>query len=992
MAKGKEIWVCPCCAAHVDISELGLYAEVRCPRCYYADRVHMQLGNFRLEGVLGVGGMSVVYRALDVTLNRPVALKVLNDTFRGQPERIERFENESAMMARVRHENVTSVYSAGRAYGQFYIAMELVDGTNLEHMVSLEEPLGASAALEIVRQVAMGLRAASEAGLLHRDMKPGNILITRGDRVKVIDFGLALADTAGDTEEVIWATPYYVPPETLRRKPEDVRTDIYALGMTLRYMLTGVEVFPVQADSVSALLNCKRHLPPFAQQRPDANPVLCDLVDHMTQYSMAGRPSNYDELLDEIGEVQRALAGDERRGRGKLGVPHLLGRLALLGAVGWLGYCMACVVARWHETDSQKGSPVVVRAEQVDVVPPQIGQLRSAITKIGAEKFDEAVEQLLIMSQREQDPCVAAWAAYLVRVLARTVPVRDGYAKAEAAQKRLDQLLAIPHQTSPSTAVFWEYLRTHAERVDPQPVDWYNGKDGWPAQKSDQLSPQLAQDVVRRGCPLPMLPDKLMELAEMALWHGREDIIKECRTRLQGAPAYMKDYAELGRLFQRVMQERLSVRRIAKTEGEMDRTMSRLHRTLPTQADVDALARIANDQELPMRLRQLAGIRSEAAQVGMHMGQLFMRKVPDKLRADMSLGQMVDTVVGGNGLRISSKTAELAHPAKHAIDGNKETRWCAVNRALGLHVTVRLPEKEKVGSVVFHWENNAAQTYRIQTYCDGHEVQTSDVKKNADSSRVVFESQPIDEIRLSLMETRLAWASVREIEFFDEKGKQIYLPKHQEEESKLPRVVLEDAQAVAAILEEDSQAESLLLDITKRKENKKNNFRVLAVSWLKRLREGRDARWAAAEPLEGNREERLAELFDRVKRCCLVRVKEGNNLAFLNMPEVKSGGLNLLDEQQTVFLQHADVVELEDDQPLPVYGLKGDRFNQFSLWSGYLQPVPQTTAEHFIETGSGVHIRTEEQFLTQLKDKQDNPTPFFFRRVPVYNFSKKVEQ
>ena len=87
----------------VDIAPLGLYAEVTCPRCFYVDRVHAQLGNFRLDGVLGVGGMSVVYRAMDMALHRPLALKVLNDTFRDQPERIERFENESAMMARVRH-------------------------------------------------------------------------------------------------------------------------------------------------------------------------------------------------------------------------------------------------------------------------------------------------------------------------------------------------------------------------------------------------------------------------------------------------------------------------------------------------------------------------------------------------------------------------------------------------------------------------------------------------------------------------------------------------------------------------------------------------------------------------------------------------------------------------------------------------------------------------------------------------------------------------
>ncbi len=989
MARGKEIWVCPRCAARVDISELGLYAEVSCPRCYYTERVHMQLGNFRLENVLGIGGMSVVYRALDVTLNRPVALKVLNDTFRGQPERIERFEKESAMMARVRHENVTSVYSAGKAYGQFYIAMELVDGKNLEHMVSQEQPLSAPYALEVVRQVAMGLRAANEAGLLHRDMKPGNILITQEERVKVIDFGLALADTADDTEEVIWATPYYVPPETLRRRAEDVRTDIYALGMTLRYLLTGEETFSSSADSVSALLDRKRHLPPFAKQRPDLNPTLCDLVDHMTQYSMDGRPSNYDELLDEIEDVQQALAKDQKRGPEKFGVRRLLRWLGLFGVVGGLGYCLACVVSRCCGPVIPKESSVFVQTEQVTGVPPQIGQLRDVMTKIGAEEFDEAVDQLLTMSQQEQDGGVAAWAAYLARVITQAVPVKDGRAKADAAKKRLSQLLAIPLQTSPSTASLWGYLKAHGGRIDPKPTDWYNATGGWTTLQLGQLSSQTVRAELQGGCPAPMLPDKLMELAEMALWQGSEDVvIDECYAALQEVCAHMTDYAELGRLYARVMQERLSVRRVAKIEGEMERTMNKLLRTLPTQADIDALTRIANNPKLPTRLRQLAGVRSEAAQLGMHMGQMLVRKASGKLRADMSLGQMM-ALVEGSGPEIRSNTAEAAHPAKHAMDGDKETRWCAANRALGLHVTVQFPEKKQVDSAVFYWEDNAEQTYRVQTYCDGREVQSIEVKKKEGSSRVALSNQPIDEIRLSLVETGWAWASVREIEFYDKQGKRIPMLEHHQEMVKLPRDVLEDIRVVVAILEQNAQVESLLESHVRRTGDEKNNFRAIAISWLKRLGGSRDARSMVFEPLGDKRDEKLAELFETVKRCRVVVVEEGMNLAFLNMPTTFSGGLNMLDEQQIAFLQHEGVVKLGDEPSLPVYGLKEERFNQYSLRVGCLQPVPQSTAEHFVEMGNGVVIHSVDELRARLKNAWENPTPFFFNRVPVYNFSGK---
>ena len=214
--------------------------EIACPDCGVRSFVHGLLANYKIDSILGIGGMSVVFRARDMVLGRPLAIKVLNDTYRDEPERIEGFENECALMAKVRHENVVSVYSAGWARGQFYIAMELVDGRNLELIVAERGFLLPADALEIVRQVALGLQAANEAGLLHRDVKPGNVLITPEGQAKVLDFGLSLEDKPGvETEDVIWATPYYVPPETLHRQPESVQTDIYALGAVMYHMITG---------------------------------------------------------------------------------------------------------------------------------------------------------------------------------------------------------------------------------------------------------------------------------------------------------------------------------------------------------------------------------------------------------------------------------------------------------------------------------------------------------------------------------------------------------------------------------------------------------------------------------------------------------------------------------------------------------------------------------------------------------------------------------
>ena len=307
MAGKTEIWQCPQCGDALDISALGFYAQVECPLCQYSEHVHKMLANFRVEGILGVGGMSVVLRARDLVLNRNVAIKVLNDTYRDSADRISRFENECAMMAKVRHENVVSVYSAGRARKQFYIAMELVDGCDLETLVSSNGALSPQLAVDYTIQIVKGLDAAHKSGLLHRDMKPGNVIITPEGRAKVLDFGLALGKQDEDTEEVIWATPSYVPPETLERKDEDARTDIYALGMTLRYLLTGKEAFNEPIQSVKELLQRKFRLPSMAGVLPGADESLCDLVDHMTAYAPEKRPRSYRDLLAELSAVQEGL-------------------------------------------------------------------------------------------------------------------------------------------------------------------------------------------------------------------------------------------------------------------------------------------------------------------------------------------------------------------------------------------------------------------------------------------------------------------------------------------------------------------------------------------------------------------------------------------------------------------------------------------------------------------------------------------------------------
>lgn len=390
----------------MDVASLGFYTDVECPHCGYKDHVHTLLANFRLEGILGYGGMSIVLRGRDVVLGRPVAIKLLNELYRNQPERIARFENECSMMAKVHHENVVSVYSAGWAKEQFYIAMELLEGRNLETIVAEKGPLSPIRAIEVITKVVKGLEAAHIAGLLHRDMKPGNVIITDAGIPKVLDFGLAQSRSADeDTEEVIWATPYYVSPETLQRGAEDARTDIYSVGMTLRYLLTGTDTLPGNPASVSALLDAKYQLASFAQQMPKAEPSLCELIDRMTAFAPEARHDNYADLLAELNEVHEVLSekhlrrvSPEKRRMRRRNMACLCGGVALASAVTFcLGRCV--------------GTPEPQRyaIPEVNVVVTNQTVLEPILTALAKEQFAQALEASEKLASPQVESTMAAW-------------------------------------------------------------------------------------------------------------------------------------------------------------------------------------------------------------------------------------------------------------------------------------------------------------------------------------------------------------------------------------------------------------------------------------------------------------------------------------------------------------------------------------------------------------------------------------------------------
>jgi len=229
------------------------------------------LGHYRVGEQLGRGGMGEVYAADDVNLNRKVALKFLPDAFAGDPERMARFEREARLLASLNHPNIAAIYGLEQAEGKRFIVMELVEGETLAQRLS-KGALPLDEALGVCRQIAEGLEAAHEKGVIHRDLKPANVMITEGDKVKILDFGLAKA-LSDETQSVnssqsptiteamtrpgvILGTAAYMSPEQAKGKAVDKRADIWAFGCILYECLTGRKAFEGEAvtDTLAAVL------------------------------------------------------------------------------------------------------------------------------------------------------------------------------------------------------------------------------------------------------------------------------------------------------------------------------------------------------------------------------------------------------------------------------------------------------------------------------------------------------------------------------------------------------------------------------------------------------------------------------------------------------------------------------------------------------------------------------------------------------------------
>lgn len=265
---------------------------------------HVLAGRYWLGQMIGQGGMGTVYRATDLILGRTVAVKVLPGLLAEQdPVRVSRFEREARIAARLVHPSVVSVYDMGVDQHCRFIVMEYLDGRSLAAIVHAEAPLGPVRAVRIASAVADGLAAAHAAGVIHRDVKPANVMVSTEGSIKILDFGLArLLEQSALTESAmaLGTAPYMAPEQALGERVDE-RSDVYSLGCLLYAMLTGRP--PFTADSAPAIIHQQIHrepAPPSATNRRVSR-SLDALVEQMLAKAPDARPQSAADVRELLG-------------------------------------------------------------------------------------------------------------------------------------------------------------------------------------------------------------------------------------------------------------------------------------------------------------------------------------------------------------------------------------------------------------------------------------------------------------------------------------------------------------------------------------------------------------------------------------------------------------------------------------------------------------------------------------------------------------------
>src|SRR5437764_15270974 len=270
-------------------------------------------GRYRLEARIGAGGMSTVFRALDETLQRQVAIKLMNREVAADSDQLERFRREARAVARLSHPHVVTVIDAGEDEGRPFIVFEYVEGETLKERIRRYGRLPVAEAMAYAIEIGRALMAAHHERIVHRDVKPQNVLIDPEGRAKVTDFGIARSlelDGLTAAGRVLGTTDYVAPEQAIGDGATE-QSDIYSLGITLWEMLTGDVPFKAENQVGVAMKHVREPLPDVQRFRPDVSAVLASIVDRATRKELANRYTTVEEMVHDL---EQALAIEARKG------------------------------------------------------------------------------------------------------------------------------------------------------------------------------------------------------------------------------------------------------------------------------------------------------------------------------------------------------------------------------------------------------------------------------------------------------------------------------------------------------------------------------------------------------------------------------------------------------------------------------------------------------------------------------------------------------
>lgn len=286
-------------------------SKLPCSKCGSSIMMPMKVRQFELRSMIGSGGMGKVYRAHDTVLQRDVAIKVMRSDLASDAVAMENFYREARAAASLNHTNIIHIYNYDELEGMRFLVMELADQGSLDSRIEKNHRLEELDVLDVGIKISSALDVAFRHNLLHRDIKPGNILFNADNEPKLVDFGLARSVEAEDNPaEGTWGTPYYVAPEKIKREKETFLSDMYSLGGTLYHALTGHT--PFEAPTVEDLVSAHVHTPltPPILVCPDVTPATSDALVRVMAKDPADRFTAYDEFRMALESARSHLLRD----------------------------------------------------------------------------------------------------------------------------------------------------------------------------------------------------------------------------------------------------------------------------------------------------------------------------------------------------------------------------------------------------------------------------------------------------------------------------------------------------------------------------------------------------------------------------------------------------------------------------------------------------------------------------------------------------------